>query len=207
MSVSRALCAGVLAALALPAAASPIFQPSSYSATIGAGAAIGLVTPIVSTTDMNTYLSVVTWSGLSVLSEAGYDAPNNRLMVNVGGLPPFMAPAASRASWLLITFVPSGDATLTLGGVTGNSPLAGSDAVVREGGSTLLSFTAGTAPTSTSLQVYAGHAYQLELHASVYNSQHGAHVYAELSDPVPAPAGAALLAATGVLAAFRRRRA
>lgn len=102
-----------------------------------------------------------------------------------------------------MTFTPSSDATLTFGCSQGSSPTSSASGDLWEGSSLLLFHSVSNGPTG-SIQIYAGHTYQLVLSASVY-SMDGATAYAELSALVPAPGGAVALGLGGLLASRRRR--
>lgn len=197
MSVKSFVCVAVLA---VPASAAPVFVPITYSASIGSSPAPGPLSTLVSTSDINTPLSVLSpvfttvWRDMSI---------HDTLTIAVSAL--FIPGSAGRGGSVFLNFSPSSDATLTLGGYHGGNFLSSSNAYLSESGSPVLSHSGGLGFTTTSsVQIYAGHVYSLSLGASVYSTD-GATIFAELSDPVPAPAAPALLGLAGLIAARRRR--
>lgn len=201
MSIPRVLGVGGFIATAAPAIASPIFLPSAYNATISSGSAFAGLTVIMSSSDINTAMS----AGGPVYADVFRAAtPNDRVTANVGFTPASVITAAGRGTHLAMTFTPSSDATFTFGCTSGNDTLTSCIAQLFENGNVLLTHYPYIGATA-SIQVYAGHVYQVELSASVY-SHDGAMAYAELSDPVPAPAGLAVIGVSGLFAASRRRR-
>lgn len=196
MHMSRALCAVVGAVVAGPAVATPTFVPSSYYAMVGSSTTAGPLTTIASTTDINTPLS-------GAYSFVAFDSMSNRITVSATYVPPPMYIPAGRGGQVTMTFTPSSDATLTLGCENGSDTLTSNSAYLAEGASMLLFHTAYFGPTA-SIQIYAGHTYELGLSSAVYSRDY-ATAYAELSNPVPVPAGMLVVGAAGVVAARRRR--
>ncbi len=200
MSGSRFLCACAVGVVALPAMATPTFVPSSYYAMVGSSTTAGPLTPTASTTDINTPL----WAGGIAYSSVAFEPITNRITVSVGHVPAPMLFSTGRGGQVTMIFPPSSDATLTLGCENGSDGMTSNSAYLAEGVDMLLFHTAYFGATA-SIQVYAGHTYELGLSSAVY-SRDGATAYAELSDPVPAPAGMLVMGAAGVFAASRRRR-
>lgn len=199
MSVTRVLCACVVGAMAVPAIATPTFVVSSYNAMVGSSTSAGPLTPTASTNDINTPL----WSGGSAYSSVFFEPISNRITVSVGYVPAPTLFSTGRGGQVAMTFTPSSDATLTLGCENGSDGMTSNSAYLAEGPDILLFHIAYFGPTA-SIQVFAGHTYDLWLSSAVY-SRDGATAYAELSDPVPAPTGAIVIGAAGVFASRRRR--
>lgn len=194
----------LVAACALPAHASPTFLPSTYDARILAGSGFGGMAVIMSTTSYSTPLGGFVGPAYSMV--AYNTSTNDILTLEVSALFPGSNPG-NRGAYVSMVFTPSSDATLTLGNSIGfpGSFFASSESWVYEGSSLLLNHQHSAGPTA-SLQVLAGHEYLIQMSASVFASAQGAYAYAELSDPVPAPAGMLVLAASGLIVSPRRRR-
>lgn len=194
-----------VAACACLAYATPTFLPSTYDARILAGPAMGGMSVIMSSTDYTTPLGGLV--GPAYATVAYNTSTNDILTLEVSALFPGST-SGNRGAYVSMVFTPSSNATLTVGNSIGfpGSFFATSESWVFEGASLLLNHQHTAGPTA-SLQVLAGHEYRIQMSASVFASTQGSYAYARLSDPVPAPAGALVLAATGIFVPARRRRA
>lgn len=194
-----------VAACACPAYATPTFLPSTYDARILAGPPMGGMSVIMSSTDYTTPLGG--FVGPAYATVAYNTSTNDILTLEVSALFPGST-SGNRGAYVSMVFTPSSNATLTVGNSIGfpGSLFASSESWLFEGASLLLNHQHTAGPTA-SLQVLAGHEYRIQMSASVFASTQGSYAYARLSDPVPAPAGALVLAATGIFVPARRRRA